>query len=45
MGIPQGLINPKDDDPILIAKKFYWISPTKFKVINNEGFEKLVDIS
>ena len=38
-------MNPKDDDPKMVAKMFEWIGPTKFRLINNEGFEKVFDIS
>ena len=29
----------------MIAQKFKWVSETRFKVINNYGYEKLIDIS
>ena len=43
--IPKGLMNPNKEDKLKIAKKFKWVDNKKIKVINNEGMEKVVDIS
>ena len=39
------LTTKNDDERKLIAKKFKWISNSRIKIINNEGIEKVIDVS
>ncbi|CDW87954.1 wd-40 repeat protein [Stylonychia lemnae] len=43
--LDQGIINPHRDDPTQIAKKFMWINDYTFKVINNFGYEKIIQFN
>jgi hypothetical protein len=38
-------MNPNKEVKELIAKKFKWVSNDKIKLVNNEGIEKVLDIS
>jgi hypothetical protein len=37
-------MNPATEKPELISKRFRWVDNQTFKIINNEGIEKIVDI-
>ena len=43
--IPKGFMNPNKEDKLKIAKKFKWVDNQRIKVVNNEGMEKVLDIS
>ena len=45
MTIPIGFLCPETEPPSHLVKRFKWISNTGFKVINNEGFEKVFEIT
>jgi hypothetical protein len=38
-------MNPNRENKELIAKKFKWVDNERIKIINNEGIEKIVNIS
>ena len=43
--IPSGLMNPGDGKEVaLVGKKFQWLNNSTFRVINDDGIEKTVDI-
>lgn len=38
-------MNPKQEKPASIAKRFKWVDSSRVRIINNEGIEKIVDIT
>lgn len=38
-------MNPNLESPATIAKKFRWIDSNRIRLINNQGIEKVLDIS
>jgi hypothetical protein len=38
-------MNPSEEKVTEIAKKFKWLDSSRIKLVNNEGIEKIVDIT
>lgn len=37
-------MDPRNEEPKEIVKRFMWVDDSTIRLVNNEGFEKIIDL-